>query len=451
VGGLTQVFKGGFNYLHRDRTFGENILTLPGSNFSSDGAYPLYQVNGNLNQLVGSGMIGIHPLSSSAGEGAPLVGGFLYNSQKSPNNYQGYYETNAFYGMLDLRLAKNLRLTGGARFEKTNIESAVDTSNVYISPSLKSGNVNLVFTNPNSAYKTNYKPYYSANLTYTLSEKINFRLAYSTTLARPEIREMTNVYEYDPYQQALVVGNPNLTNQETTNYDFRWEWFPQAGEVLSASAFYKEIHNQLEKVFILNTSGLSATTPEFPAIEFQNDPNVGHVEGIELEVVQDLGKVWKPARHFFFGSNLLLANSEVTKNAQRLNADRIMDRNSPTKSPLFEQAPYSVNAYINYANPKLGTDITVTFNEVGERLVQVNLDGTPDLYSRPAPILDVVASQMITKHLQFKGYAKNALYPDLNEVYANPANGGKYYGHTYIRRSYQKGAEIMLGLTYHFF
>ncbi|TDX00756.1 TonB-dependent receptor domain-containing protein [Dinghuibacter silviterrae] len=451
LGGLTQVFKAGFNYLHRDRNFTEHVLSLPGSNFSSEGAYPLYLVNGNLNELVGSKIVGIQQLTSPTGEGAPLVGGFLYNSQKSPNNYQGFYETNAFYGMLDLKLQKNLRLTGGVRFEKTNIQSAVDTSNVYISPSLKNGSVNLVYVNPNSGYKTNYKPYYSANLTYTLSEKMNFRLAYSTTLARPEIRELTNVYEYDPYQQALVVGNPDLTNQETTNYDFRWEWFPKSGEVLSASAFYKQINHQLEKVFILNSAGLSATYPEFPAVEFQNDPNTGYVEGIELEVVKDLGKVWKPLTHFFLGSNVMFANSEVVKNPQRLNADRIMDRNSPSKSPLFEQAPYSVNAYINYANPHTGTDVTVTFNEVGERLIQVNLDGTPDLYSRPAPILDIVFSQMITKRLQFKGYAKNALNPSLNEVYANPGNGGKYYGHTYIRRSYQKGSEIMLGLTYHLF
>lgn len=454
--GLSQIFKAGFNYLHRDRDFMEHVLSLPGSNFSDlgstvSGSYPLYEVNGNLNALVGPKIIGIHQITSPTGEGSPMVGGFLYNSQKSPNNYQGYYETNAFYGMVDLKFRKNLRLTGGVRFEKTNIESAVDTSNVYISPSLKDGDVNLVYTNPNSAYKTNYKPYYSGNLTYTLSEQMNFRLAYSSTLARPEIRELTNVYEYDPYQQALVVGNPDLTNQETDSYDFRWEWFPNTGEVISASAFYKEIHNQLEKVFILNTEGLSATYPEFPAIEFQNDPNTGHVEGIELEVVKDLGKAWKPLNHFFFGSNLMFANSEVEKNAQRLNADRIMDRNSPDKSPLFEQAPYSLNVYINYANPKWGTDLTATFNEVGERLTQVNLDGTPDLYSRPTPILDFVFSQMITKRLQFKGYAKNVLNHPFEEVYANPGNGGKYYGHTYIRRSYQKGAEIMFGLTYHLF
>jgi TonB-dependent receptor len=449
--GNAQLFKTGFNYLHRDRTFSEYVLSLPGSNFSTDGPLPLYQVFGNLDQLVGSSQVGIHTPTNTTGEGAQQVSGFLYNYQKSPNNYRGFYETNAFYGMLDLHPTRDLRLTGGVRFEKTNIQSAVDTSNVYISPSLKEGNVNLVYTNPNSAYVTKYKPYYSANLTYTLNQKMNFRLAYSTTLARPEMRELTNVFDYDPFQQALVVGNSSLVNQETESYDFRWEWFPGKGEVLSASLFKKNIYNQLEKVFILNSDGINATYPEFPAIQFQNDPNVGHVEGIELEVVKDLGTVTPVLKYLFIGSNLLLAQSDIVKNPQRLNAARIIDRQSPDKSPLFEQAPYSINAWLNYTNPRLGMDITATFNEVGERLIRVNLDGTPDLYSQPVPILDLVFSQKITKRLLFKGYAKNVLNHPFREVYANPGNGGKYYGKQYISRSYQKGAEIMLGLTYNLF
>ena len=449
--GNAQLFKTGFNYLHRDRTFSEYVLSLPGSNFSTDGPLPLYEVYGNLDQLVGSSQVGLHMPTSSTGEGAQQVSGFLYNNQKSPNNYRGFYETNAFYGMLDLHLTKQLRATGGVRFEKTNIQSSVDTSNVYISPSLKEGNVNLVYTDPNSAYVTKYKPYYSANLTYTLNQQMNFRLAYSTTLARPEMRELTNVFDYDPFQQALVVGNSSLVNQETESYDFRWEWFPGKGEVLSASLFKKIIYNQLEKVFILNSDGVNATYPEFPAIQFQNDPNVGHVEGIEAEVVKDLSTVTPVLKYFFIGSNLLLAQSDIVKNPQRLEADRIIDRQSPDKSPLFEQAPYSVNAWLNYTNPRLGMDITATFNEVGERLVRVNLDGTPDLYSQPVPVLDLVFSQKITKRLLFKGYAKNVLNHPFREVYANPGSGGKYYGKEYISRSYQKGAEIMLGLTYNLF
>ena len=449
--GIEQSFKAGYAYLYRDRTFGEYVLSLPGSNFSATKQLPLYQVYGNLDQLVGYNQIGIHPVNSSTAEGAPLVNGFLYNSQKSPNNYKGFYETDAFYGMLDLRPLKDLRLTGGARFEKTNIQSRVDTSGVYIDPSLTSGGVNLVYINPVSKYITKYKPYYSANLTYTLNQKTNFRLAYSTSLARPELRELTNVFEFDPFQQALIVGNPGLVNQETKSYDFRWEWFPHSGEVLSASFFTKEIDHQLEKVFIQNTAGIAAQYPEFPTIEYRNDPNKGHLWGIELEVVKDLGLLWKPLSHFFIGSNASIVRSSIVKNQERVDAARTIDRQAPGKSPLFEQAPYSINAFVNYTNKSTGTDLTATFNMVGERLVQVNLDGSPDLYSRPMPVLDFVFSQKITKRLLFKGYAKNVLNRPYEETYTNPETGGTYYGTKYVRRSYKRGAEIMLGLTYDLF
>ncbi|NML42052.1 TonB-dependent receptor [Chitinophaga sp. G-6-1-13] len=453
VAGLRQEFKTGVNYLHRKREFTENVLFLPGSNYSANKALPLYEVNGDLNRLVGYDRIGVRPPSAYNPEGQPVTGGFLYNIQKSPNNYKGFYETRAFYGMLDLHLTDNLRLTGGVRFELTDIQAAVDTSGVFLDPSIstpdKDGNkVNLVYTEPNSIYKTDYKPYYSANLTYTLNKKMNFRLGYSNSLARPELRELTNVFDFDPFQFALVVGNPKLKNQLTTNYDFRWEWFPSAGEVLSASVFYKEIDNQLTKVYKQQTSGLDARFPEFPAIEFQNDPNRGRVYGIELEAVKNLGTLVPALNHFNLGANLLLAQSEIKKTAERMQASQALDRRAPSNSPLFEQAPYSINVFLNYFNSKLGTDMTATFNMVGERLIQVNLDGTPDLYTRPNPVLDFVLSQRIYKRLMFKGYAKNILDRPLQEVYANPNTGGKYYGKEYIRRSYKRGTEIMLGLSY---
>ncbi|RFS19434.1 hypothetical protein DVR12_22630 [Chitinophaga silvatica] len=451
IHGLDQAFKTGVNYLYRERDFTENVLSLPGSNFSTLKQYPLYQVYGNLDRLVGYDQIGVHLPTATSPEGIPLTNGFLYNIRKSPNNYIGFYETSAFYGMLDLHLQKNLRLAGGVRLEKTNIQSKIDTAGIYIDPSLSDGGINLLNTNPVSKYVTDYKPYYSANLTWTLQESMNLRLAYGTSLARPEIREMTNVFEFDPFQQALVVGNPKLVNQQASSYDFRWEWFPHKGEVLAASFFTKEIYNQLEKVFIQNSDGVNAKFPEFPTVAYQNNPNAGHVWGVELEVVKDLGLLWKPLQNFFIGSNLMVASSSVRKNKERLNAARIIDRQSPESSPLFEQAPYSINGFLNYNNKKSGTDITSTFNMVGERLIQVNMDGSPDLYSRPMPVLDFVFSQQLAKRLVFKGYAKNILNSPYEEVYSNPQTNGKYYGTRYLRRSYKRGTEFMLGLTYNLY
>jgi hypothetical protein len=118
---------------------------------------------------------------------------------------------------------------------------------------------------------------------------------------------------------------------------------------------------------------------------------------------------------------------------------------------LFEQAPYSINASLDYDNPRAGTDVTMSFNEVGERLIQVNLTGEPDLYTRPVPVLDLVFSQRITKKLMMKGFAKNIINRPYQEVYADPGTGGQYYGKTYVHRSYYYGSEFMLGFTYNLF
>ncbi|MFC3196689.1 TonB-dependent receptor domain-containing protein [Parapedobacter deserti] len=454
--GIKQEFKVGFNYLYRDRSFSENLLMLPGSNYSEGRNRPIYRVFGDLDRLVGPEVVGVLAPTPAQREGAAPIGGFLYNSQKSPNNYTGFYETNAYYGMLDLRLTDNFRLAGGVRFERTDIRSAVDTAGIFLDPALTVPNedgarVPLIFIEPNSVYTANYKPYYSVNATYMLNEKMNLRGAFNTTLARPELREITNVFEFDAFQMGLVIGNPNLVNQHTKNLDFRWEWFPHPGEVLAFSAFGKEIHNQLVRVFDLRTEGLKATSQEYPTIQYQNDANIGYVWGVELEVVKNLGTVWAPLSDFFIGTNLMLAQSQIKKSWDRYQANMSLDRNTPENSPLFEQPPYSFNGWFNYANMRWGTDLTATFNIVGERLVQINLTGEPDLYSRPVPMLDFVFSQRITKRILLKGFAKNVLNPAIKTVYSSYGTAGTWYGNEYINRSYKRGSEIMLGLSYNIF
>jgi TonB-dependent receptor len=460
AGGNKQLIKIGYNYLRRDRTFTENILGLPGTNLGGDDGL-LNQSKGNLNELVSYNNIGLQLPTATTQEGQPPVGGFLYQIKKSPDNYTGNYGTQAIYAMADLRLSSKLRLLGGVRFETTDIHAHVDTNNVYNplaniqalnnNPGESQALTGSSTSTPNTQLVTGFKPYYSGNLIYNWKSDMNFRLAYSTSLARPELRELTNIYEFDPFQFAVVVGNPALVNQLTRSADFRWEWFTGRGEVFSASVFGKLIDHQLNKVFIYNSQGNQSQYPEFPIVEFQNDPNQGKVYGIELEARKDLGRVWEPLKHFSIGANLMLAQSEVVKNPQRLDADRINDRRSPTTSPLFEQAPYSVNTYLDYDNPKWGSSFTTSFNMVGERLIQVQLDGSPDIYDRPVPVLDFVFSQRLNKHFLLKGFAKNILNPPYRQVYADPGNNGQYHGITYLRQEYYRGTEYALGLTYNIF
>ncbi len=117
--------------------------------------------------------------------------------------------------MVDLKLTEKFRVAGGVRFEMTDIGSSVDTAGVFLDPSLTvkgpdGSSIPLNPINPNSVHQQQYKPYYSVNATYTLNSNMNFRAAYNTTLARPELREITNIFEFDAFQMGLVVGNPDL-------------------------------------------------------------------------------------------------------------------------------------------------------------------------------------------------------------------------------------------------
>jgi TonB-dependent receptor len=452
ISGRQQLFKAGYNYLRRERDFTENVMGLPGSNLGGDNGQ-LDRVQGRLDELVSYGNIGLKDPGGYDDEGQPRVGGFLYQIRKSPNNYIGTYETQAFYGMIDAHINDRLRLTGGVRFESTDIRAKVDTSNVFnplVNGPLANGSVNtgVSTARPNTGLKTSFKPYYSANLTYAYRSNMNFRLGYSTTLARPELRELTNIYEFDPFQFAVVVGNPDLKNQLTRSVDFRWEWFLQPGEVIAASVFGKQIESQLTKVFSYNPQGSKALAPEFPVVAYRNDPNRGQLVGVELEIRKNLGVLTPALRRLFVGANVMFASSSITKNAERVNASRAIDRNASDKSPLFEQAPYSINAYLDYDNPRTGTSLMTSFNMVGERLIQVQLDGTPDLYSRPAPMLDVVFSQRLMKRFTLKGFVKNILNPAFREVYSTPRTNGLYHGVRYIRHEFYRGTEYSLGLTY---
>jgi TonB-dependent receptor len=452
--GNKQSLKFGYNYLRRNRDFTEYEVGIPGRSTGDDNGL-LQKVNGDLNVLVSSRYVGLRELEGSGEIGAPRIGGFLYQIRKRPNNYEGYYETQAFYGMLDTRITPELRLIGGVRFESTRIKVDIDTVGVVteetdntipipVPPSRQA-------LNPHTNYKVTFEPYFSGNLVYTFRSNMNFRLAYQTSLARPELREIAGVYEFDPAQFAVIVGNRNLVNQHAQAADFRWEWFPAAGEVLAASLFGKRITKQLTKTFSYSSQGNLAQNPEFPIIHFENDPEPGTVYGIELEVRKSLGTVWEPLRNFFLGTNLMLANSVIKKNAARLDASRTIDRYASDKSPMFEQAPYSLNAYLDYDNAKSGTNVTLSFNQVGERLVQVQLDGTPDLYDQPVSVLDFVFSQRVKKIFVIKGFAKNILNPAYQIMYTTAGNKGTYRGHNYIYQQYYRGTEYSLGLVFNLF
>src|SRR5690606_10294571 len=105
------------------------------------------------------------------------------------------------------------------------------------------------------------------------------RASASQTLARPEYREIAPVAGRDVLGGEQFRGNPDLARTLIRNFDLRWEWYPNAGEVLSFGVFAKSFVDPIERIY----RGMSGTR----VTEFQNAAGAFNVD-LEAEARKGL-------------------------------------------------------------------------------------------------------------------------------------------------------------------
>jgi len=75
---------------------------------------------------------------------------------------------------------------------------------------------------------------------------MNVRLAYSKSIVRPDLREMAYFKQYDFELGGEYASESPILSSRINNYDFRYEWYPGAGDVIAFSLFYKKIKYPME-------------------------------------------------------------------------------------------------------------------------------------------------------------------------------------------------------------
>ena len=335
--------------------------------------------------------------------------------------YNGEQGIQAAYLMLELPLVQKFRLVGGGRYETTDMQ-------VY-SESYRASTVTGLSTNTTAINQGDLLP--ALGLIYAVNSNMNFRLNYSQTIARPSFRECAAYFGYDPVINDYVEGNPLLVMTSIQNYDLRWEWFPRPGELVSASLFYKDLKNAIERGDIKR---------EGDVITFFNRDQAT-LYGLELEARKTLDFLGAPLSPFSLGGNLSLVQSEVKLRPDELDSLREFFPNPSATRPLYDQSPYIVNADLNYANPRAGTSASLILNIAGPRIAITKLNAQ-DIYEQPAPTLDFIISQTIGKHATIRFSAKNLLDSTIERTYG--LNSSLLYS------SYTKGRTFGLSFTYDF-
>ena len=99
-----------------------------------------------------------------------------------------------------------------------------------------------------TAREQQHRPVPERQLGAGAGDKTNLRFSYSTTVNRPEFRELAEFEFTDVVGNRAVKGNPELIRALIQNVDGRWEMFSGGRERPRRSVFYKSFDNPIERV-----------------------------------------------------------------------------------------------------------------------------------------------------------------------------------------------------------
>lgn len=302
---------------------------------------------------------------------------YLLEEQHMRNNYKGNNYLGAGYFAANIPLGK-FNIYAGLRYEYDHMELITNTRD-----------------NAESPFSHNYEYsdlFPSVNTTYKINDKHQLRLSYGKTVNRPEFREVSPSVFYDFDLASDVQGNTDLKPCYIQNVDFRYEFYPSKGELISIAAFYKYFDSPIEWTYTV-TGGTSLVYSYMNAKRANN-------YGIELDIRKDLSFIGLPGFSWSFNGALIKSRVKFEEGSKEENR------------PMQGQSPYLVNTGIFYKNDKMQLDIALLYNRIGKRIIGVGRsEGTtsgnetlrvPDSYEMPRDVIDLSASKKFGKHWEVK-------------------------------------------------
>jgi TonB-dependent receptor len=263
----------------------------------------------------------------------------------------------------------------------------------------------------------------SVALNVRLTDAQSVRVSLSRTLARPEYRELSPVISRDVIGGDNVQGDQNLERTRISNADLRWEWYPDAGEVVSVAMFAKRFARPIERVYQA-TGGSTART-----VFYINTDGADNY-GVELELRKSLGALARALTPFTLFSNATIMESRIRlgeTTASATNKDRRM----------VGQAPYVVNAGLTYS-PRVGsTSATLMVNRIGDRIDAAGDQPLPDVIEEPRTSMDFSLRFPVLSAVSARFDAKNLLDDPFATVQG-----------TVTRESYTTGRVFQFGLVW---
>lgn len=345
------------------------------------------------------------------------------------DKYNATATTAAGYVMMDNKVNDKVRVVWGVRAEQYDLN-------------LKSNDIKVT--------KSWLDILPSAHFTYSLNTKSNLRASYFRSVIRPELREVAGELTYYDYElNATVVGNSSLQRCQVDNADLRYEIYPSAGEIFSASVFYKRFNNTIENSLYGANSSYEVSTQNF---------GVATNIGVELEIRKKLGFIAPNTfmKNLNFYANLALIQSKVPlEGVYRFSAN--FERDS---RPLAGQSPYVINTSLGYTSNNEKFSANVLYNRIGQRIYLVGQGQFADVYEMPRNLLDLQLNYTFSKRSEVRLNVKDLLNAPV-KFYFDQNNDKKYNGEQdfskgidpnkdYLMQEYRPGTSFTLSYIFKF-
>lgn len=355
-------------------------------------------------------------------------------------DYTGKQEISAWYYMMDLPLNSFFKVIGGTRYETTDLGITLDPdSGVFWVPP---GTDTSAFLQPGQGdvefQQKDVLP--SLGFEFKPHDTVTLRASYSETVARQTFKELTPIQQTEYLGGDVFIGNPVLTMSALKNYDLRLDYTPAEGSLISLSWFYKDIIDPIEYVQDYAVNIGSYTTPV-------NYPE-GTLSGYELEIRQQLDRLWDPLEGLAIGANATLIQSEVTLPDDE--AAFLEGKGFPEpKRDMLNAPEFLYNLNLTYDIKKTGTQLGFFYTVQGDTLVagagQYKGEYVADVYAKEYGTLNFSISQKIGEHWKLSFKAKNLLNPEIQEVYRSDYTDGDT-----VKTSYTKGIDLSISASYEF-
>ncbi len=343
--GRPTQYKVGVNYVDRQRDFRSRRFHF----------IPITTQKADTGNLLFDNRLGPEQLFVQSNIGTA----FRFNEETRPTDaYAGNQSTTSGYGMIDIALSARRRLIAGARVER--FDQTVTTQDPF-----------GLFVREVQASNKNTDFFPAVNFVQGVGANTNIRLSYSSTVNRPEFRELAEFEFTDVVGNRAVKGNANLKRALIQNVDARWEMFGAGRSVVAASLFYKHFDKPIERVVIASAN---------PIVTFQNSDYARNF-GLELEGGHQLG------RFFFLNVNYTFVDSKISLLPEQLGVQTSAQR------PLAGQSKNLFNLSGEFAAK--GFSARMLVNYFGDRISDVGANEAPDIIEQGRASLDLVFAQRV--------------------------------------------------------